>query len=82
MTMTPADTSTLKGATDTLSADSLAADSDIAGADTVAAIVVTPQAIHDAPVETRHDNTTGASWLILGMLAVICVICVRFKNNI
>lgn len=83
MTMTPADTSSLKGATDTLGLDSLGVDSDTAAArDTVAAIVVTPALRPAAPVELRPDNTIGASWLILGLLAVICVICVRFKNNI
>lgn len=82
MTMTPADTTTLKVAADTTATDSLGADTDTAAADTMAAIVVTPASRPDSPVQPRHDNTTGASWLILGLLAVICVICVRFKNNI
>lgn len=82
MTMTPADTTTLKVAADTAATDSLGADTDTAASDTMAAIVVTPASRPDSPVQLRHDNTTGASWLILGLLAVICVICVRFKNNI
>lgn len=68
-------------ATDSIwSADTAAADTIPAG-EVLRAITVRPvsEGVRPAP---RQGSDTSASWLMVGVLAAICLVCARYKNNV
>lgn len=81
--MTPSDTLHTLTTAESVLADSIITDS--TAADSIAtenpgAIVVTPTHT-PLPITARNDNSIAASWIIMGLLMVLCVICARYKSN-